>query len=143
MSGGETNPAQIIAYTIPVAVDYAGLIVTRSATAGYMDLAADASADVPEGYTYTNSKHPITAASQAGQKVGVHALIPGQKAEFVLPATHAAISVGDRITMTTDGKVIKYAGSGAAWILGTSEDAVLQNAGGYVEVRMNPYYVSA
>jgi hypothetical protein len=143
MSGGETNPAVCIAYTIPVAVDYAGLIVTRSATAAYMDLAADASADVPEGYTYTNSKHPITGASRSGQKIGVHALIPGQKAEFVLPSTHAAIAVGDRITMTTAGCVIKYAGSGAAWILGTSEDAVDQNTGGYVEVRMNPYYLAA
>jgi len=143
MSGGETNPAVCIAYTVPVAVDYAGLIVTRSATSGYMDLAANASADVPEGYTYTNTKHPVTEASQAGKKVGIHALVPGQKAEFVLPATHDAIAVGDRITMTTVGKVIKYAGSGAAWILGTSEDAVDQNASGYVEVRIGVYYLSA
>lgn len=142
MSGGETNPAQIIAYTIPVAVDYAGLIVTRSATAGYMDLAADASGDVPEGYTYTNTKHPISGASQAGQKVGIHALVNGQKAEFVLPATHDAIVVGDKICVTTDGKVIKCA-AGPAWVLGTSEDAVSKNTGGYVEVRINMYYLAA
>jgi hypothetical protein len=144
MSGGEVNPANTIAYTVVEAVDYAGLIVTRGTTADYMVLAADASADEPEGYTYTDSKKPSTigGASQTGQRVGIHALIEGQIAEFVLPAAHDAISVGDRLCVSTGGTVIKYA-SGASWVVGRADEAIDQNAGGYVQVRVSKRYIAA
>lgn len=144
MSGGEVNPANTIAYTVVDAVGYAGLIVTRGTTADYMVLAADASADEPEGYTYTDSKKPSTigGASQTGQRIGIHALIEGQIAEFVLPSTHDAITVGDKLCVSTGGTVIKY-DSGASWVVGRAEKAVEQDAGGYVRVRISKRYIAA
>jgi len=73
MSGGLTNPAQCIAYTVSASVDYAGLIVTRDGSTGKMKLAS-ASTEIPEGYTFTTSKNPVTGESQSGVKVGICAL---------------------------------------------------------------------
>lgn len=142
MSGGETNPANTIAYTIGDVVDYAGLIVAIGGTADYMLLAA-ASSDEPLGYTYTAKKNPVTGASLAkGQRVGIHALIEGQKAEFKLPASHAAISYGDEIMSTTAGCVVKKT-AGVGWVLGRATEAKTLNEGGYVEVRISKRYVYA
>jgi hypothetical protein len=142
MSGGETNPANTIAYTIVDAVSYAGLIVTTCATANTMVLAG-ASSDEPLGYTFSQPLYVTGGSPAANSKVGIHALIEGQKAEFKLPATHAAITKGDEMMSTASGCVIKADASGAAWILGRAEEGVLQNAGGYVEVRISKRYRAA
>jgi hypothetical protein len=139
MAGGETNAAMIIGYKFPVAVNYPGLMAVRGATAGYMDLAVDASAEIPEGYTYITNKDPNTGTADVTRMVSVHALIPGQKAELRLPDTHSAVSVGTQMMMTTAGCVVPYT-SGAAFIIGTSEEGISQNTGGYVEVRINMWY---
>jgi len=142
MSGGEINPAECIAYTVSSAVEYAGLIVTKSASQDYMDLASNASTQIPAGYTYTSSKNPITGVAEANKKVGIHALIPGQIAEFVLPDTHAAVAVGDKLTFTTGGRVIKCT-SGPAWVVGIAEKSVSQNTGGFIKARIMVYYLAA
>lgn len=141
MSGGQYNPAQGIAYTVYEAVDYAGLIVTMGATANYANICA-ASSNEPMGYTFTNSKHPITAASQSAQKVTIMALIEGQIVEGVLPDTHTALKVGDLLMVTTGGKVVKKT-SGAGWVVGRATAVVAENTGGYVKFRVSKYYVSA
>lgn len=141
MSGGEINPANTIAYTCGNIVPYAGLLVMRGATAGYC-LVTTASSDEPIGYTYTNTKHPITAANQSGQRVGIHALIEGQLAEFKLPATHAAITLGCEMMSSTVGTVIKKT-AGVGWVVGTAEEAISQDTGGYVTVRISKRYTYA
>lgn len=141
MSGGQVNDAQGIAFTVVEAVDYAGLIVAASSTENYVVLCA-ASATEPMGYTFTNSKHPITAASQTLQKVTIMALIEGQDVEMILPATHTAVAVGDEIMSTTVGKVVPKT-AGAGWILGRAREAVEQNTGGAVKVRVSKRYASA
>lgn len=141
MSGGQYNPAEGIAFTVYEAVDYAGLIVTMGATANYANICA-ASSDEPMGYTFTNSKHPITAASQAAQKVTIMALIEGQIVEGVLPATHGAIAVGNELMCTAAGKIIKKTG-GAGWVVGRAMAAVDENTGGYLKFRVSKRYVSA
>lgn len=142
MSGGETNPANTIAYTIVDAVSAAGLIVANCATADTMVLAG-ASSDEPMGYTFSQPLYVTGGSPAASSRVGVHALIEGQKAEFVLPATHGAITKGTTMLMsTTAGKVIPYV-SGAAWVLGRAEEGKTQNEGGYVEVRISKRYIAA
>ncbi len=142
MSGGETNPANTIAYNIGDPVSYAGLIVTYGATADYM-LLAGASSNEPMGYTYTAALNPVTGVVlPKGQRVAVHALIEGQKAEFKLPDSHAAIGYGEEVMSTASGCVIKKT-AGACWLVGRAAEGVSQNAGGYIEVRISKRYAAA
>jgi hypothetical protein len=138
MSGGQVNDAEGVAYSVHEAVDYAGLILTYSATADHADLCA-ASSSEPIGYTFTDKKHPITGLSQTNQRVTCMALIEGRFADLQLPATHEAISVGEEIMSTTAGKVVPKSG-GAAWVIGRATESVSQNTGGTVEVRISKRY---
>jgi len=140
MSGGLTNPAQCIAYTVSASVDYAGLIVTRDGSTGKMKLAS-ASTEIPEGYTFTTSKNPVTGESQSGVKVGICALIPGHIATLMLPASHANVSIGDKIIATSNGMVTTAATTSSLFVIGTAEEATTSSTSVQpIKVRIFPYY---
>jgi len=145
MSGGLVNNAECIPYTCTTAVSYAGTIVAGTSTASTVDICGAASTDItvnePIGYTFTNTKNPITGVATAAQKVGICALIPGQVAEFVVVAGNTAISIGDKLMTAAGGTVDKK--SGACWCIGTALEAVDGSAAGYIKVRINKHWCSA
>lgn len=145
MSGGLVNSAECIPYTCTTAVTYAGTIVKGTTSASTVDICGAASTDItvnePIGYTFTNTKDPITGVATAAKKVGICALIPGQVAEFVVVAANTQIDIGDKVMTAAAGTVNKK--SGACWCVGTALEAVTGAAAGYVKVRINKHWCSA
>ena len=139
MSGGLVNDAEKIAYTCTTAVSYAGLLVKGSTSASTVDLCG--AGEEPVGYTFTNTKDPITGVAAAATKVGIVALIPGQIAEFKLVATNATIAIGDKLETTAAGTVDKK--SDAGWIVGDALAAAASNDGTYIKARVYKYYASS
>lgn len=148
-SGGVVNDSQVIAYKVVSAVPYAGMLVKGTTADATVDLAGS-SADEPLGYTYTSSKDNFMTytqdggTAQANARVGIHALIEGQKFNAPVDATNAAIAIGDTVMVDATGYVTKYV-SGAAWVLGRAETALDENAGigNFVTVRIAKRYIAA
>jgi len=94
---GLYNPAPAIAYTIVDACTHAGYLVHVTSTAGSLDC-TDAVTDIPCGFVIKSTVPPTMqamstgysdGAAQAGQFVGVHALIPGQEVYLMFGPTIA------------------------------------------------------
>jgi hypothetical protein len=154
MAGGVNNDSQVIAYTITSAVPYAGMLLKGTTADSTMDLLG-ASTDEPMGYTYVSSKDNFMTYSQdggtakAGARIGVHALIEGQKANMVVGTANTAIAIGDKVKVYSAaggaGYVDKYTSETACWQVGTAETAVDATAGvgTVVVVRISKRYIPA
>jgi hypothetical protein len=144
MAGGLVNDGQVIAYTATTAITYPGTLIKGTSTANTADTCG--AGEEPFGFAFTSTKHPVTGTAQAGVKVGVHALIPGQVIEVPLLATNAQIAIGDKVETAAGGTVDLK--SGAGWIVGEALAAAATNAGGtaatmYLKIRVNKYYASS
>ena len=137
MSGGLVNDAEVQAFTTEDAIDYAGSLVmfATSGATGSVELCAAGSE--PIGYAFASTKHPITAVAQADVKVGIGSLINGRIIEVPLPDTHDAITYGAALETAASGCVVIKSGAGE--IVGNAMEAVAQNTGGFVKVRVNKY----
>lgn len=152
MSGGVNNDSQVIAYTVVSAVPYAGMLVKGTTADATVDLCGASTGDTnePLGYTYTSSRDNFMLYTQNGgtaaanMKIGIHALIEGQKFNAVVDATSAAIAIGDKICVDATGYITKYT-SGAGWVVGIAQSALAENAGigNTVVVRISKRYMTA
>lgn len=145
MSGGLVNNSPIIAYTCTSAVSYAGTLVKGTTSDMTVDVCGAASTDItvnePVGYTFTDTKNPITGVATAAKTVGICALIPGQIAELKLSATNSAIAIGDKVMSAASGLIDKK--SGACWVVGTALEAADSSSGDVIKVRIYKYWASA
>lgn len=137
MSGGLVNDAEVQAFTTEDAISYAGSLVmfATSGATGSVELCAAGSA--PIGYAFTSTKHPITEVAQADVKVGIGSFIGGRVIEVPLPATHSAIAYGEALETAASGCVVPKSGAGE--IVGNAMEAKVENAGGFIKLRVNKY----
>lgn len=89
----------------------------------------------PDGAAFITTFNAITKEYDTNKEFTVNGLVTGIEIAFPLPDTHSAVSIGDKLAVTTDGKVIPYT-SGAAWLVGKAEQPKTENEGGYVRTRV-------
>lgn len=84
----------------------------------------------PDGY--------IEVGKKVTEPCTINAFYPGDRVGIPVGATHAAIAVGDLVTMSADGTVIKAptTGAGTYTIIGMAETALALDTAGFVTVRV-------
>lgn len=125
-------------YIINAAIENEGTIVKKTTSVGVWTT-CDAG-DRPEGYCYITSINPRTGIAAANEKVAVYPLIEGTIIKVPLVGTNADIAYGDELAVSLNGAVDKL--DGAGWVVGTSEEAVSANTGGYIRIRVEKFEVT-
>jgi hypothetical protein len=98
--------------------------------------------DEPDGVAFTSTMNPITRLFEANHEFTVNGLVNGIEYAFPLPTTHAAVTLGAKLMVANDGRVLPYV-SGAAWLLGKAEQAKTENEGGFIRVRVFKEHITA
>lgn len=148
-SYGLENPAQAIAFTIVEAYSLPGYVVKVHTSAGQMT-GINALTDIPDGYIIKSTVPPtaqaivnlVEGAAQAGQFIGVQALIPGQIAYLQIAAATATVAIGDLLgPTTTQGCVAPRSATGARGAgvaFAKALEAVTAGTGGTIRCRIIP-----
>jgi hypothetical protein len=143
MTGGFKNGIEYPGkpFTAHAAITYAGTLVKLTTTEGEVDL--NGAGERPDGYVHMGSMSlsTVVVAYAADAYVAVKGLVPGTVVEIPLPAVHSAITVGAEVETAASGCVIIKDGAGE--IVGKAMKAVLENAGGFVTVWVNPRTAAA
>lgn len=136
MSGGFINgienPGK--AFSVATGVKYSGTLLKITATANTVDL--NGAGERPDGYASmpTRTYYPTTTLVTT-KKVAMLPLINGQIVDIPVPATHAAIGIGDEVETAASGCVVVKSGAGE--IVGKALVALGENVAGYVRVYVN------
>lgn len=126
-------------YTVNVAIDKEGTFVKKTTTKGVWTVAG--AGERAQGYCYITSINPKTGVAGANEKVAIYPLIEGTIIKVPVLATNTAIAYGDPLEVAAGGTVDKL--DGAGWVVGTAEEAVDAETGGFIKLRVEKYEVTA
>lgn len=142
--GGLISPAGAISWQCASHVASAGTLLkmtTTAATKGVHGVKVDlcGAGEEPAGFAFTNTVNPAdNTTTRTDEMVAMMSLEEGMIIDVPVPATHAAITLGARVETAADGKVTVE--SGAGWIVGTALEALAENTGTYVKIRVCKWY---
>ena len=125
-------------YIINAVIENEGTIVKKTESVGVWTPCN--AGDRPEGYCYITSINPKTGIASANEKIAVYPLIEGTIIKVPLVGTNVDIAYGDELAVSFNGAVDKL--DGAGWVVGTSEEVVSANTGGYIRVRIEKFEVT-
>ncbi len=133
-----------IKYVADSAIEDAGYLLKRAATANHVDLCT-ASA-MPIGYSLMSTVAPTTGTALPGKDVPVQKLAEGDIVYLQLSAATGAVAYGDLLAPTADGKVAPKTATSmqaAMWVVATAEEAVATTTGGVIKARVRLFYAAA
>jgi hypothetical protein len=143
-NAGLYNDKPSIRYVADSAIADAGYLLKRGSAAGHVDLCA--AGNMPIGYALMSTVAPTSGIAEASKEVPVQKLAEGDIVYLQLSAATGAVTLGDLLAPTADGKVAPKTATSmyaATWVVATAEEAVDASTGGVIKARVRLFYAAA